>query len=228
MSFRSPRALPWAILAITAVAAFGAYLHFVSTAGLPIDESWRSAVRLTPGTMSFTIAAFLAEIGTTMGVATCGAVSAALLLAIRQRREAAVVITALLIGVATSQLLKFLVERPRPLEAVYVSHGSSYPSGHSMGAAALAFSLAYVVSSLHHHQRAHVSLTTVRWTWALAVLWTVAMMWSRTALGVHWFTDTVAGALIGFASAVIAQSIWGRPRLSPGSKLRRQYSGDSA
>src|SRR5690606_22635404 len=97
---------------------------------------------------------------------------------------------ALVIGVAMSQVLKAIVDRPRPLDAVYAFSGSSYPSGHSMGAAALAISLAFAVSSLHRHQRANVSVATVRTMWIIAAAWTLAMMWSRTALGVHWLSDT--------------------------------------
>lgn len=211
MSSRKTRALPWAIIAIIAVASLGAYFHFVSAAPFPVDELWGSRVRVAPGSTLFTIAAFLAELGTTTGVAACAAIVAALLFAIHQRREAAVIMTALLIGVALSQTLKYFVDRPRPLDAVYAFNGSSYPSGHSMGAAALAVSLAFAVSSLHQHRRAHVSVATVRVAWILAVAWVAAMMWSRTALGVHWLSDTVAGAVLGLAAALIAQSIWGRP-----------------
>src|SRR5690606_15802608 len=106
--------------------------------------------------------------------------------------------------------------------------GSSYPSGHSMGAAALAVSLAFAVSSLHRHQRANVSVATVRTMWIVAAAWTLAMMWSRTALGVHWLSDTIAGALLGCAAAVIAQSIWGRPRSGSRPGRPRQLSRNSA
>lgn len=228
MSFRKTRALPWAFLAIIAVAGLGAYFFLVSTAPLSIDTSWSSLARVSPGTTLFTIAAFLAELGTTAGVAACGAIVAALLFAIHQRREAAAIITALFIGVLMSQALKFWVDRPRPLDAVYAFTGSSYPSGHSMGAAALAISLAFAVSSLHWHQRANVSTGTVRVAWILAAAWILAMMWSRTALGVHWLSDTIAGALLGFAAAVIAHSIWGRPRVGTRFRRRQQRSKDSA
>jgi membrane-associated phospholipid phosphatase len=41
------------------------------------------------------------------------------------------------------------------------------------------------------------------WLWAAASVYTVLMMLSRTYLGVHWLSDTVAGLLLGAAVAVI-------------------------
>jgi undecaprenyl-diphosphatase len=37
------------------------------------------------------------------------------------------------------------------------------------------------------------------------------MMWSRTALHVHWLSDTLAGALLGFCVAIIVRRIWFGP-----------------
>lgn len=209
---RSARVLPWAFIAILASATLGAYFAFNSSGPLAIDSEWRTFAMLTPESIPYAIAAFLAELGTTVGVAACGAISAALLFAIHHRREAAVVLTSLVIGVVMSQTLKLLVERPRPVDAIYSYSGYSYPSGHAMGAAALAISLAFAISSIHTQGDVRVSRNTVRWAWVVALAWTLAMMWSRTALGVHWLSDVVAGALLGFAAAAIAQWIWGRRR----------------
>lgn len=200
----------WATVAILAVAGLGAYLHFGHAGPLPLDESWRDAVRLNPRSAAFTVAAFLAEIGSSVGVAACGAVACALLLTRRFGREAAAIATALILGVVLSETIKMLVARPRPMEALYPWDGYSYPSGHSMGAAALAVSLAYAVASVQRSGATFVSRSTITWMWIAAVSWTAAMMWSRTALGVHWLSDTVAGAIIGIAAAVIAQRLWRR------------------
>ena len=201
----------WASLAILAVAGLGAYFHFVQSGPLPLDNSWREAARLSPGSVSFTVAAFMAEIGSGVGVAACGAVACALLLTRRFLREAAALATALLLGVALSETLKYLVARPRPMEALYPWDGSSFPSGHSMGAAALAVSLAYAVTSVYESGATFVTKSSVAWIWTAAVAWTLAMMWSRTALGVHYLSDTVAGALVGVSAAVIARRVWHRP-----------------
>lgn len=202
------RSTPWAIAALVVIAGLGAYLHFVSSGPLPFDERWAGIVRVTPGSVAFSVAGFLAEVGSSLGAGACGAIAAALLLAIRERREAGAVITSLLVGVALSELMKFFVERPRPVDELYAFDGSSYPSGHSMGAAALAVSLAFAVSTIHHHSGVPVSRVSVRWAWFAAALWVFAMMWSRTALGVHWLSDTVAGAALGASVAVLSTRAW--------------------
>ncbi|MDN5808069.1 MAG: phosphatase PAP2 family protein [Brevibacterium sp.] len=46
------------------------------------------------------------------------------------------------------------------------------------------------------------------WSMILAFAWIVLMMWSRTALQVHWLSDTIAGALIGISAAVLADELW--------------------
>lgn len=45
-------------------------------------------------------------------------------------------------------------------------------------------------------------------TTMLAGIWILGMMWSRTALQVHWLTDTIAGAFIGIAVAVLVDEFW--------------------
>ena len=212
------RATPLALLALVAVAAGSTYFAFFSSGPFAFEVSWRDAVRISMDDIAYSIAAFLAEIGSITGAAACGAIAAALFFALRQRREAAAILTTMVIGIALSLALERLVERPRPLDAVYSYAGYSFPSTHSMGAAALSLSLAFAISTVHTQDPARVSRVAVRWMWIAALAWTCVMMWSRTALGVHWLTDVVAGALIGYASAVIAHRIWAKPKRRPQSR----------
>jgi len=46
------------------------------------------------------------------------------------------------------------------------------------------------------------------WSFVLAGIWILGMMWSRTALQVHWLTDTIAGAFIGIAIAFLVDEFW--------------------
>ncbi|TDP95753.1 undecaprenyl-diphosphatase [Leucobacter luti] len=201
-------ATPWAVLGILLVVAFGLTLRFVigGTIGpLGPDEWWHGTAAVSRGTAPSAIAIFFAEIGGGVGAAACAAIAAALLLALRRPRDAAAVATAMLFGVIASETLKAIVLRPRPWDQLYASHGSSFPSGHSLGAAALAISLILVVAAADEVPRA-----AVRWAWAVGIGWIVLMMWSRTALHVHWLTDTVAGALLGACFAILARRFWFR------------------
>lgn len=98
-----------------------------------------------------------------------------------------VVASALAAGVC--QLLKALVDRPRPAEILLPLDNGSFPSGHTTNAAVIAVSLGLLL------RRA--------WVWAAGMIYLVAMALSRTYLGAHWLTDTLGGALLGAAVAVL-------------------------
>ena len=84
-------------------------------------------------------------------------------------------------------LTKAVVERARPPEAVrlVVAHGWSFPSGHTANAVVVFATAAALLTFLVHRR-------IVRFlTWALAVLATALVGFSRIELGVHWTTDVV-------------------------------------
>lgn len=92
-------------------------------------------------------------------------------------------------------ILKPAVDRERPFvrdPAVRLvgpaPSGPSFPSGHAASAVAGAYGLAFV------------------WPRRRALLWTLAasIACSRLYLGVHYPTDVVAGALVGWAAARLA------------------------
>jgi membrane-associated phospholipid phosphatase len=91
-------------------------------------------------------------------------------------------------------LLKLYYQRPRPSEfpPLVTAHGHSFPSGHSMGSMLFFGSLAYVL---------YISLERSRaWRLAAVVLCILAAMIigaSRIYLGVHYFSDVVAGFTAG-------------------------------
>lgn len=189
------------MVALSAVAAGGAYFRLVSGSPLGIDVWWQQVTTISRGSGAWAVAVFLAEAGSMFGAAALTTIAAALLLVRGQKRDAGSLATALLLGIGATELLKVLVLRPRPADQLYAVVGSSYPSGHSMAAAAIAVSLAFIASSV-------LQRSWARGVWWIAIAWILLMMWSRTALSVHWFTDTIAGALLGAALAVIARRLW--------------------
>lgn len=119
------------------------------------------------------------------------------LLARRRYRAAAYVAATVVVATRLGALLKVVIDRPRPPVGDRLFHpgGLAFPSGHSVDAAALVAALAVTAVATRPGRR---------WTAAIvaaAVVLVAAVMWSRTYAGVHWLTDTVAGALLGVAVA---------------------------
>ncbi len=88
-------------------------------------------------------------------------------------------------------LVKFGIQRPRPLELAY--NGAEYfsfPSGHATMAAVIFGILAVLVS----HSMGRWGRALVYATCAAAV---VAIGYSRVYLGAHWLSDVLAGLLFG-------------------------------
>jgi undecaprenyl-diphosphatase len=94
-------------------------------------------------------------------------------------------------------LIKFRIKRKRPegeWGRVYrASDPHSFPSGH----AARAFLLATIASGLGPS-----SLATILWIWAPLVAL------ARVAMGVHYLSDIVAGALFGIIIALIGLEVY--------------------
>jgi len=84
--------------------------------------------------------------------------------------------------------LKAIIQRPRPFEVMSINNTvttnmSSFPSGHAM----IFFSIIPIMSK---------NFPKIK-----TVLWIVAILvgMSRIYLGVHYFSDVVAGAIFGYA-----------------------------
>jgi undecaprenyl-diphosphatase len=91
-------------------------------------------------------------------------------------------------------LVKTLVDRPRPPGQMLEAHSSSFPSGHASYAAATAVAVVLLFSRPGGR----------RYLWAIAVVVIGAMAWSRTYLQVHWLSDVLAGALLGLGVVLVS------------------------
>jgi undecaprenyl-diphosphatase len=153
--------------------------------------TWIRAHATPLGDRIFTV---VSAIGSPVAMAAIGAIGALMLLV----RRNWLVLTAWLAafggaGVLTL-ILKNIIKRPRPVGAEEYLAGMtfSFPSGHALGSLVGYGMLAYVIGSMWvESTRARVRLTI-----ATAVL-VLAIGISRLYLGVHYFSDVVAGYAVG-------------------------------
>lgn len=112
--------------------------------------------------------------------------------------------------------LKLAFRRPRPTwEAPYlVEHGWSFPSGHAMGSLVAYGMLAYLLV-LHLHGRAARTAVIIG-----AVVLVLAIGFTRLFLGVHFFSDVIAGYAAG--------TVWLAVCISGLEVLRRKASYSAA
>jgi membrane-associated phospholipid phosphatase len=118
------------------------------------------------------------------------------------------ILGSLVIATATTQVLKRLVNRPRPYETFTgifpdsYEEGKSFPSGHTTTAFSTAASL---------------TLTTKKWYIAVpAFVWATGVGYARINMGQHYPSDVMMGALIGTASGFASH--WLMKKITPSKK----------
>ena len=136
---------------------------------------------------------------TQLGGAICIIVFATILSIVIKNKKTGILIWANL-GISTllNQILKYIVQRPRPTEFRIIDEsGYSFPSGHSMVSAAFYGFLIYLIYK-------NVKNKYLKWTLItmLSIL-IISIGTSRIYLGVHYTSDVLAGFLISISYLII-------------------------
>ena len=114
-----------------------------------------------------------------------------------------------------ANLVKVLVDRERPpVPHLAPSSGFSFPSGHTAAAAATWAAVALVLGRGR-------PLWVKAWLGAGAALLTVVVAATRVLLGVHWLTDVIGGAALGFGWFVVCSVAFGGALLHFGAPAER-------
>lgn len=136
-------------------------------------------------------------LGTGVVVMMVVAVAALFLWLTRHKHSATLLLVTTVVGILINSMLKDVFHRDRP--AIFSSgvevFSSSFPSGHSMSAAIVYGTVAYLAARLQRHRWSRIVTALV----ALLLIFLIAA--SRIYLGVHYPSDTLAGMVIGFAWA---------------------------
>lgn len=118
--------------------------------------------------------------------------------------QVVMLVSVLLVNAAVTQGLKTLFDRDRPfttypnIEKLSSGGDSSFPSGHTMEAFAMAAAIACLVSK----KRLMIAV----------YLWAMLVAYSRMALGVHYPSDVLAGILFGTITGWAVCTVFNRLR----------------
>ncbi len=145
----------------------------------------------TPGELTFWIT--VSDLGKPVVIGTLTVLVSLIALALGNRPAFWFLATCGAVSFVAEPLLKFVVHRVRPLELYpeTLPQTWSFPSGHAMFSMTFYLSIAYVLSNY-----ANRKLSIIVWIFALMMAFMIAL--SRLELGVHYFSDVFAGALLGY------------------------------
>ena len=144
----------------------------------------------------YRVASVATELGSPAGVIIVAIVASFTVWRLRRSLvdAAAIVVVPGVAGVVESTA-KLVVGRTRPLTAFLTGEsGVGFPSGHATGFAALALTLAIVITNTSPRSR---RVTAV----VIAVVLSVLVGVSRVIVGAHYPSDVIAGVLLGLAIA---------------------------
>ncbi|HEY7878518.1 MAG TPA: bifunctional DedA family/phosphatase PAP2 family protein [Gemmatimonadaceae bacterium] len=159
----------------------------------------------------------ITNLGSPLTIGALAVIVAVVLLVRRERVLLTAWVVALAGGGLLSEVLKITIRRPRPpYAATFLQRFSfSFPSGHSIGALLGYGMFAYLLLLWVRPRAARIAVVTV------APILVAAIGFSRIYLGVHYFSDVVAGYAAGvvwvaacISGAEIARRKRGMPALA--------------
>jgi len=152
--------------------------------------------------------------GTELTVAITVVAAIAVYWRIRMKTVFAFLLTVQLTQIVVMNVTKWVVDRPRPnFERLTGFSGSSFPSGHATAAAATYAAIALLIG----RGRPRLQKTLLA---ATAAGIAAAVASTRVLLGVHWFTDVLAGLAVGWACFAVASIAFGGRLLAFGAPVR--------
>lgn len=190
-----------------AAVLLGVWISVSGNGPLPVDTWWHDLMRAWRTDLGLILAHSLETIGGVFPMILAGLAVVVGFLVLKRPWSALTVVLTLLASQAVTTVLKVSLARPRPADSLTVIGLTSYPSGHTTLAATLVIIVALLLRR--------------KLIWLLAAGWVVVMAWSRTYLEAHWLTDTIGGALLGAAVALLVWSAVATVRVRPSVVLSR-------
>jgi membrane-associated phospholipid phosphatase len=193
------------VLAIVVV--FGVLIYQVRSGSgiVSVDRSIARWADAHATTFSKDVLQVITNLGVGWVVAGVGIVMALVAVRFLHTRNAPLFLLIVIGGQSlVTQLVKLGVDRTRPVLGIAAGLNDSFPSGHSASAAAT-----YAACALLLGRGRSPAVRAVLTGSAVAIATAVAA--SRVLLGLHWFSDVVAGLALGWGwFAIVALAFGGR------------------
>ena len=177
-----------------------AVTEFSSVDHLDAVASEDAQERMTRESSSW--AEHIANLASTRTALVVTVVAAVVLLFRRHWRSAIALALVFPVTQIAVQLVKMIVERPRPEanSTLAEAHGGfSFPSAHSATSVAVYATIAFILIRASRHGHSRVAIAS------LAAALVLAVGFSRVLLGAHYPTDVLAGWIFG---ALVASLCW--------------------
>jgi undecaprenyl-diphosphatase len=203
---------------LVCLVAFGLIAWLVSQPGIPpIDTAMTDFVHGLKSPALDRLMDAATFLGSSPVLAAVVGLVVVILVVRRRPIEAALIVIALIGTLVLNDVLKLLVQRPRPaFDWAEVWPETSFPSGHSMNSFVVYLAIALVCWRLGGRRQGTIAL-------AFAIVLIVGVGISRIYLGAHWLSDVLGGYLAG--------ALWLLLLVAAGvlvSRLRRGRRRDAA
>lgn len=192
---------------ITISFMLGIFVFFAVTFNTTWIEEFDTVVgdgiRTMQGDLLTSILIFITDLGEFLPILIIGIIFALFaLLILKLRWEPLIIAVAVLCSWGSNTLLKLVFVRVRPtVEHLSFADGYSFPSGHAMISTTFYGLLGYI---LWEYFKEKGSPVLARCILIFTIVWITLMCISRIYLGVHFPSDIIAGAALGYAWLLLA------------------------
>lgn len=196
------RNIKWIILLLCMIAFFAIAEEILENEIWRFDDNVYNIVSKLISDPLTSIFKVITNLGGAIGILT---ITVAIFICFKNKKYGYYTVLNLAIVVVMNQVLKFIVQRPRPTEFRIIQEGGySFPSGHSMASMAFYGFLIYLI----YHK---VENTYLRWglcTILSLLILTIGI--SRIYLGVHYASDVFAGFCLSISYLILYTKIIGK------------------
>lgn len=191
------------VFAVFAAIASLMIWHYYSIGSWALDKSLANFMDSIRSLLLDKVFRFITATGESLPVIIATLVVVILFIYLKHKKEAALMALYMLSVWLLNELLKSVIERPRPAVSMWLvqTTGSSMPSGHSMNGMAFLLISVYFIWFFSRNRKLNAVLSIV------LPLYAILIGLSRVYLHVHYISDVITGWSLGAACAAVGVMI---------------------